>query len=65
MNNQFTFTKENMLSIAKGAGVAVVGALLTYVAQYVSNTDFGQWTPIVVAIAGILVNAGRKWVSNE
>ena len=60
--NKFTFTKENLIKIAKGAGIAVGGALLTYLTQYISSTDFGQWTPVVVALGGIIINAGREFL---
>mgnify|MGYP003591388924 FL=1 len=60
--NKFTFTKENYLKIAKGAGIAVGGALLTYLAQFISETDFGQWTPVVVALGGIIINSGREFL---
>lgn len=60
--NKFTFTKENLIKIAKGASIAVGGALLTYLAQYISNTDFGIYTPVVVALGGILINAAREWL---
>ena len=62
--NKFTFTKENLIKIAKGAGIAVGGAILTYLASYISSTDFGQWTPVVVALGGILINAGREFLKN-
>jgi len=58
----FTFTKENLIKIAKGAGIAVGGALLTYLASFISETDFGMWTPVVVALGGILINAGREFL---
>lgn len=58
----FTFTKENLIKIVKGAGIAIGGALLTYLASFISETDFGQWTPIVVALGGILINAGREFL---
>ena len=58
--NKFKFTKENLIKIARGAGIATGGALLTYIATYISDTDFGIYTPAVVAIGGILINAGRE-----
>ncbi len=64
MNNKFTFTKENMLKIGRGAGIALAGALLTYIASYVSSTDFGIYTPMVVALSGILINAGREFLKD-
>lgn len=60
--NKFTFTKENLIKILKGAGIAIGGALLAYLAQYISETDFGVWTPIVVALGGILINAAREFL---
>jgi len=59
---KFTFTKENLTKIVKGAGIALGGALLTYLASYISDTDFGLYTPMVVAIGGILINAGREFL---
>ena len=59
---KFTFTKENLTKIVKGAGIAIGGALLTYLASYISDTDFGIYTPMVVAIGGILINAGREFL---
>ena len=59
---QFTLTKENLIKIAKGAGIALGGALLTYLASFVSSTDFGIYTPVVVALGGILINAGREFL---
>ena len=59
---KFTFTKENLTKIVKGAGIAIGGALLTYLASYISDTDFGLYTPMVVAIGGILINAGREFL---
>jgi len=62
--NKFTFTKENLIKIAKGAGIAMGGALLTYLASFVSSTDFGAYTPMIVAFAGILINAGREFLKD-
>jgi hypothetical protein len=56
------FTKENLVKIAKGAGIAIGGALLAYVAELLPNVDFGQWTPLVVALGGILINAARQFI---
>lgn len=58
----FTFTKENLIKIAKGACIAMGGAFLTYLAQFIADNNFGEWTPIVVALGGILINAAREWL---
>lgn len=62
---KYTLGQEDLLAIAKGAAIAVGGALLTYLATVVGQVDFGTWTPLVVAVAGILINAGRKVLDGE
>lgn len=60
--NTFRFTRENVIKIIKGAGIACGGALLTYFSQFISENDFGMYTPLVVAFWGILINAGREFL---
>jgi len=65
MSYRFSLNKADLNKIAVGAGVAVVGALLTYVSETITSVDFGQWTPIVVAVWSILANTVRKFVVGE
>jgi len=60
--NKFNFTKENGLKILRGILISGGAAALTYLATYVANTDFGIYTPAIVAIGGILINAGREFL---
>lgn len=60
--NKFTFTEENIYKVLRGAGIALGGALLTYLAQFFASTDFGVYTPLVVAVSTILINAGREYL---
>ncbi len=46
----------------RGAAIAVAGTLLTYLTSYVTQTDFGQWTPAVVACWSVVANALRQAV---
>lgn len=55
--------REELIKVAKGAAIAAVGAVLTYVTQWVSGADFGSYTPAVVAGWSIAANALRKLVS--
>ena len=61
-SKRFALGKEDYKKIGKGAFIAVLGALLTYGSQFLSQTDFGDRTPIYVAIWSILVNAGWKYI---
>jgi hypothetical protein len=50
--------------LLKGLIVAVVGAGLTYLTQWLSGQDFGTLTPMIVAGFGFLVNFLRKYLTN-
>ena len=62
---KYSLNKVDGKKIAKGAMIAIAGALLTYVAEMLPNVDFGSSTPLVVAVGGILVNLGWKFVRGE
>jgi hypothetical protein len=62
---RFTLSGHDLGRITLGAGVAAGGALLTYLAQVVTEIDFGVWTPVVVMGASVLVNMARKFLSDR
>lgn len=55
-----TLNKTDWKKIAVGAGVALMGALLTYITDEIPNVDLGSWTPIVVSGWSIVANTIRK-----
>jgi hypothetical protein len=65
MSKRFCLCKEDMLKVGKGALIAVLGALLTYISSEITSVNFGELTPIVVAGWSILANLGRKWIVNN
>lgn len=54
--------KTAWISLLKGAAIAAVGAVLTYVTQNLASIDFGVWSPTVAAGFAILANYIRKWL---
>lgn len=64
-SKQFSLNKEDGLKILKGAGIALAGALLTYLADLIPSIDFGAYTPIVVSMSSILINAILKFISGK
>ena len=62
---RFTFNKEALASVLKGAGIAALGAVLTYLTQWAGSVDFGDLTPLVVALTSIIINITRKWVEKK
>jgi hypothetical protein len=61
----FKVNKEDLIKVAKGASIAVIGALLTYGSEYLSGVDYGEWTPLIVAVWSVFVNLGRKFIANN
>jgi hypothetical protein len=53
-------TREDIVSILKGTGIAGIGAALTYLSEWAAGSNFGVWTPLVVAALSILANVLRK-----
>jgi hypothetical protein len=56
----FNLNVEDWGKVGKGLLIAVGGAALTYLGQFVTGSDFGEMTPIVVAGFSVLVNYMRK-----
>jgi hypothetical protein len=59
---QFTLTQDDFKSIGRGALIAVGGALITYLLQVIPNLHMGEWTPVIVAVSAILLNAAKKYL---
>lgn len=64
-SKRFTLNKDDGQAILRGALVAIGGALVTYLLEVLPSVDFGEYTPVVVAILGILLNSARKWVTGK
>lgn len=62
---KYTLRTTDFKAIGRGALMAVAGALLTYLTQWIADTDFGTLQPFVVAGFGILTNVVRKWMSGN
>ena len=60
-DNRFKLTKTDLTKVSKGVLVAVAGAALTYLSEWAADTDFGDWTPVIVAGLSIVANIVRKW----
>jgi hypothetical protein len=58
----FSFIPEDLKSLGIGALIAAGGALLTYLAENLGNVNFGEYTPVAVAVLGILINVVRKFI---
>jgi hypothetical protein len=65
MSQRFTLNKQDLLKVGKGALIAGSGALLTYLLGQLPNVDFGQYTPIIVSVLSIAINAALKFIEGQ
>lgn len=62
MSKKLKISKTDLVKVGKGALIAGAGAVLTYLTSAITTLDFGEYTPLVVAGFGILVNLLRKLI---
>lgn len=62
--NHFRLTTNDIRKLGTGLGIACAGAALTYLTEWGSSTDFGEYTPVVVCVMSCLANFLRKWLTN-
>jgi hypothetical protein len=65
MSQRYSLNKEDLKKIGIGALMAIAGALLTYVTETISQVDFKEYTPLVVAIWSIIANVARKYIAES
>lgn len=58
---KYSFDKETLVKIGKGILIAGGGAAAVYALEVASTLDFGQFTPIAVAICSILINVVKEY----
>lgn len=61
---KWALIKQDLKSLAIGLGIALLGALATYLQETIPSVNFGDYTIIVVAINSVIVNAIRKFVAS-
>jgi hypothetical protein len=59
---KYSFVGIEWKKVGKGALIAAGGALLTYITTFISGTDFGAYTPVIVAGWGVVVNVAHKYI---
>jgi len=62
---RFVLNKVDWVQIGKGLLIAIVGAGLTYLTEWLTSADLGSWTPVVVAGWSVITNIVRKWIAEN
>ena len=56
---------EDWMKVLKGAGLAALGAVVTYAASHIGDMNFGEYTYIIVPAVTVVLNVVRKVILNE
>jgi hypothetical protein len=56
---------KDIKSLLIGLGITLAGAALTYLTEYLTKSDFGSWTPIIMTVWAFIVNLVKKWISES
>jgi len=64
-SKQYKLDKKDGKKIIKGAGIAMASALVVYASEIIPAIDWGQYTALVVAMSGVLINVCRKYLSGK
>lgn len=64
-SSPFSFSTDDLKTVAKGASIVIAGAAATALANYAMSLDLSTTTGIVsAAVAGIVVNLLHKYVTD-
>lgn len=61
-SRRYSLSIVDLKAIGRGALMAAGGAVLTYLSSVITATDFGMYTPTVVALWSVVLNTARKFL---
>lgn len=61
-SNQYSLNKIDWRKIGIGALIATGSALVTYLAQVITQINFGVYAPFVYILSSVLINGARKFL---
>jgi len=56
---------KDLQSLGIGLGVTLAGAGITYLTEYFAKADYGEYTPIIVAVWALIANVLRKLLTEK
>ena len=64
MSAKYKLDRADGAKILKGAIVAVLGALLTFLTDLLPRVELNEWSPLVMAVWSVVVNSALKFLMN-
>ena len=65
VSRRYSLNRKDASSILRGTGYAAGGAALAYLLTILADIDFGQWGPILIPMASIMLNAAIKFLREQ
>jgi len=65
MSEKYSLNKTDLIAIAKGAGLAAGGVVVTYLIELIPNVDFGSNGELVAAVLAVILNFARKFLEGK
>lgn len=62
---KFSINKVDFIKLSIHAGVLGGTTALTFLAEWVAQQDWGQYTPIIILVANTVFQAGLKWFKDN
>jgi hypothetical protein len=62
-SKMFSLNSVDYKKILIGGGIAILGAIATYLQDTIPNVNFGDYSIIVYAVNAVLINTIRKFIS--
>lgn len=61
----FSLNKNDILVLAKNAGLVALAAGLTFVGENIANADLGVYGPLIVPVVAVVLDTAIKWAKNN
>lgn len=61
----FSLNKNDILVLAKNAGLVALAAGLTFVGENLAHADLGTYGPLVVPVVAVMLDTAIKWAKNN
>jgi len=62
---KYSLDQKTLEKIGKSFLIAFAGFLATYLEDLIPMVDFGEFTPLVVALNSVLINAIREYIKGK
>lgn len=64
-SKRYKLDRTDWAKVGTGLLLALAGVALERTTEIVLDTDFGNWTGVVVSVYSVLVNMARKWIKDN